>query len=376
MADHISTVALVKRVTLVNHHFGSMSLLPTETIFTTVTSTKCLYSSLQFMAEGEGIVASEEIDTCEVGFTKKTYLAIFLEGHSYFGHHPFHLQQLSDLSNRQLDTIYMATISILTTTNEYNTVWRLHEEVVTEMYCRNGQNVVVNDLKYCLALATSRLARVNKSSSLWLWLRKLAIMVVFHWKSMTPMQLIRHILRSMELHLANYCASFTLMWLVDVASALGVDVLGTAGLLRRSCRGNLGDVSLWKTLHHILQGKNNRYSLVHYSQLCYHLQTVMRWGVPSEFNFSPKESVASQGIISQTEFLDVGIEPSDLSDLQWLLAVECTVHTPYFCVVTEENKVSAQQLIRKKIEEVCHKEIKKKFLDCLLSVESKIRQIQ
>lgn len=331
------------------------------------------------MAEGGGIVASEEDDCCEVGFTKKTYLAMFLEGHGYFVQYPFGLQELSAMSDDQLDSIYMATISMLTTTNDHSTVWRLHGQIVGEMYSRTGQDAVANDLTYCLALATSRLARVNKCSALWLWLRKLAVLVVFHWSKMAPMELIRHVVRSMELHLANYSASFTLVWLVDVAGALEVDVQETTDLLRQSCRSTLGDVSLWKSLNHLLQGKSSRYSLVHYSQLCEHLQSVMG-GLPDtilQASISSKMSIsanssprASPQAISSHKHTAAG-----LSDLQWLLAVECTAQTPYLCVVSEENIFPAREMILSKMENIRHSETHKNYLDCLHNVLAKIEQI-
>lgn len=265
---------------------------------------------------------------------------------------------------------------MLTTTNEHTTIWQLHEEIVGEMYFRSGQDVVASDLNYFLALATSRLARVNKSSLLWLWLRKLAVLVVFHWSKLAPMELMRHVVRSMELHLANYSASFTLGWLVDVAGALEVDVQETTDLLRHSCRSTLSDVSLWKSLRHLLRGKSNRYSLVHYSQLCEHLQSVMRLSPETttlqasiSSKTSPQASQAPPQAISSHTHTAAG-----LSDLQWLLAVECMAHTPYLCVVNEANKFPAMEMILSKMENIRHSEAHKNYLDCLHNVVNKIEQ--
>lgn len=369
--------------------FRSMSFPLTQSVFSTVVSTKCLLSTLQFMPEGDVIVSGEDGDTCEVGFSKKTYLAMFLEGHRYYEQNSYRLEPLTTFLDVQLDEMYMATISILTTTNEHSTVWTLHEEIVGELYSRRGRDPVIDDFKFFSALATSRLPRINKSSSLWLWIRKLTVLVIFNWNMMAPIQLIRQILRSMELHLANYCASYTLAWLVDVASARSVDLQDIVQLVRQQCRRNLGDISLWTALRRLLEGKHEWYSLEHYNDLCKHLQLTMRVAGLEEVLISLILGSSNTGSarISESSFTtsnegqaiksDRAIEDTldhvakddtseppkvdaptasslqrlkrkiGLDDLEWLLAVDCTILSPYICVITNENREEATEMMRR-----------------------------
>lgn len=340
-----------------------MSFPLTRYIYEKILSTKCFYSTLQFMPDGEGIETNEETSSCEIGFTKKAYLGIFLEGHSYFAEFPINLKRLQCLQDCQLETLYMATNSLLITTNEYSTIWSLHERIVGELYSRGNTSVLHEDFMFCVALSTSRLAKVNKSSSLWFWLRKLAVKLVFHDRKVNHLDFGKQIIRSLELHFANYCASFTMIWLLDVAHIFEVlDTPSILTLLRESCRQNLKDVSLWNTLASVLGGKHSQYSLVHYKQIAMQLS----------FLFGEQDFPID-------EYLGIEAKKSDegLIDLRWLLAVDCTVETPYRYVIhSMHNPSLALQLIKDKLLQIESPdnptEFGKQLHDCLSSILAQI----
>lgn len=319
-----------------------MPLQLTRSIYDAVVSTKCRYSTLQFVSGGDGVqIYEDDTVTCEIGFSKKTWLAIFTEGHQYFELHPFGLQEVSSMSNDELDSFYMATNCLLITTNEYSTIWRLHEQAVGEIYRRSHGNnaektsknlnitILSREFTFCLGLCTSRLDRVNKSSSLWMWIRKLSAALIFQFESFSVLDVAEHVLRSMDLHFANYCASYTLLWLMDVGAELGVvktsEEEQIAQLLRERCRGSLNDVSLWRLLGAVLGGIHSQYSLHHYNQVCTHMSTVLGQLMQA----LPQREV----IPLHQKRISGQLFPDGIDDLQWLLVVECTVDTPYQCVL-------------------------------------------
>lgn len=307
----------------------NMSLPLTRQVYDAVVTSPCVFSTLQLMpddASASQIAVSDSphTETRDIGFTKKTYLLLFTEGHHHFQNHPIGpaSENLHSLTDAQLESLYMATISILITTNEYSTVWTLHAHILGEKYVRNGIGAFVDDFRFCLALATSRLARVNKSLSLWLWLRKLAAVLVFQRKEVPYTDLVRHVLKSMELHFANYCAGFTLVWLVDIGEKTGLQgIKHTLPLLRKACRRNLHDITLWNTLLCILQGKCHPYSMVHYQDVCRQMESVLAQNVQNSAQGAPLDAGTYLGT------------NGPMGDLRWLVTVECTVASPYRCML-------------------------------------------
>lgn len=186
-------------------------------------------------------------------------------------------------------------------------------------------------LRFCAALATSRLARINKSPLLWTWLRKLAVAGLFSLQKSFRF-FFETTLRSMALHFANYHAAFTAHWLVSVARAHGLDPRPALALLRPLCRANLADVSAWTALARILAPQPDPLRL--YRQL--EKETPRIFGVtPQRLSLEPMQSEVSDS------------EPYalPLADLQWLLSVKCAVVAPY-CILGAVDLPAARHLLR------------------------------
>lgn len=186
-------------------------------------------------------------------------------------------------------------------------------------------------LRFCGALATSRLARINKSPLLWTWLRKLAVAGLFSLQKSFRL-FFETTLRSMALHFANYHAAFTAHWLVSVARAHGLDPRPALALLRPLCRANLADVSAWTALARILAPQPDPLRL--YRQL--EKETPKNFGVtPQKLSLEPMQSEVSDS------------EPYalPLADLQWLLSVKCAVVAPY-CILGAVDLPAARHLLR------------------------------
>ncbi|EEQ38825.1 hypothetical protein FOB63_004884 [Clavispora lusitaniae] len=186
-------------------------------------------------------------------------------------------------------------------------------------------------LRFCAALATSRLARINKSPLLWTWLRKLAVAGSFSSQKSFRF-FFETTLRSMALHFANYHAAFTAHWSVSVARAHGLDPRPALALLRPLCRTNLADVSAWTALARILAPQPDPLRL--YRQ--FEKETPRIFGVtPQKLSLEPMQSEVSDS------------EPyaSPLPDLQWLLSVKCAVVAPY-CILGAVDLPAARHLLR------------------------------
>ncbi|KAM9893110.1 hypothetical protein OXX79_009562 [Metschnikowia pulcherrima] len=319
----------------------------TQEIYGKIVSTTCQYTSIQFLPTATAIeaVTDSENDTLEIGFSKKTYLKIFTEGHSYFqGKYPS-VKKIKNCSQDKLEHVYFACLALLLTTNEFTTIWRVHEYVVWELSRKAGMVWAKNDLAFCMALATSRLDKINKSPLLWHWIRKLSIIFVFNeFEEPIFLHFINQIFRSMDAHYANYAAGFTLAWSVNVARALELefDENAVISLIRQKCRQKLGDVSLWTTFGTILSAKKCEFSETLYRHMAKSLEEM---GVVSRdhSNHVPTygsslhesgDSIEGQIQASVTEpvvFRDLSalLEKEACCEIKWLLDVQCSIATPY-----------------------------------------------
>ncbi|OBA20742.1 hypothetical protein METBIDRAFT_21022, partial [Metschnikowia bicuspidata var. bicuspidata NRRL YB-4993] len=222
----------------------------TRSLYKALTGTSCFYTTVQLLPLGSAVQAVEdrENNTLEIGVPKRVYLQIFAEGHAYFqGSYP-RAPDTRRMPRGRLENTYFACLALLATTNDHSTVWRVHELVLAELCRLHHGSWGAADFRFCTALATSRLDRINKSSLLWHWLRKNAVLHVLAARGPAPLYaFIRQILRAMDAHLANCAAGFSLVWLVLVARASGPAFCEehVALLLRDKCRRTLGDVLLW-----------------------------------------------------------------------------------------------------------------------------------
>lgn len=277
------------------------------------------------------VVETPELDTCDIGMTKQMYLQMFMEAHRFFEAGFPETSTIRAMTERELRELYFATIAILTTSNDYHTVWRVHEVVVFELHKRIGLEILTDDFTFCSALATSRMKRVNKSSTLFLWLRKLSVVLRDHGDLLHTMVL--RLLKLMQMHFANYCAGFTLQWLAQTAVLHDEEWYSSVvDNLRHQCRKELKDVTAWKALASLLRRRLDSYSAAHYNVLA-------DW--VSQALGSKVCHLTAYAYTDETE--------SAYEDLDWLLSVECSVYTPYECVT---GQGAALERVRTKLEEL------------------------
>lgn len=309
-----------------------------RSLFAQVTGANCTYSTLQILPtapDGE-ILAHESLenDTLDLAVSKKTYLAIFAEAHAILDNLGYK-HDLELISSLQLWTLYFATISILLTTNEHSTVWRLHVGVFLELH-RQGEDILRKELDYCTFLATSRLKRVNKSSMLFTWIRRLSVLYIEDTE--VSKLLIRRLLRSLEIHFANYCVGFTLQWLIRVFhSKQNGELFHYLGdRLRCACRSHLSDVTLWETYSLWLHVDSDTYAV-------------------DLFNEDALFWKGQKICVNKLEIFPVklGNDETVYTDLCWLVKAQCPYLTPYLTLykaaVNKIQFVNEIELVYQKI---------------------------
>lgn len=313
----------------------SMKLI--RSLYGQVTGAKCTYSTLQILPtapDGE-ILAHEspESDTLDLAVSKKTYLLIFAKAHAILDSLGYK-HDLKLISTHQLWTLYFATSSILLTTNEHSTAWRLHCDVFLELH-RQGEDMLRKELDYCTFLATSRLKRVNKSSILFTWIRRLSVLFVEDTETLKL--LIRRLLRSLEVHFANYCVGFSLQWFIRVFHAKQNDELFQylGEHLRSACRSHLSDVTLWETYSLWLHVDSDTFAVDLFNE------DALFW---REHKFQ----VDSLNVPPIT----LGNDEAVYTDLGWLLKVQCSFLTPYLklykAAISKSRFISEIKLVYEK----------------------------
>lgn len=309
----------------------------TKNIYHAVVNSPCFYTRIQILPGSSpiAIIEDPESNTLEIGIPKKTYLKLFTEGHTYFqGIYPSP-ENINKLTPRELENAYFATVALIFTTNDHSTVWRVHEQVMWAISRGVNHHLWASrDLKLCTSLATSRLDKINKSSLLWHWLRKLSVFFFFHnFDNLHFIAFLKQILRSMEAHFANHAAAFSLVWLVQIARILEkeFDEISVIHLLRIQCRQKLGDISLWACFGQILSGKNSPYAEKMYEKLVHLLNDygILLYNGEILKDHQNKTSVSkSMADVLQHE---AGVE------LQWLLDIKCGVLLPYKHILRSMN---------------------------------------
>lgn len=291
-----------------------------------VVSTKCTISSLQIIhdaPDGEILFhESTETDTLDIAMSKKTYLMIFAEAHAVYEKSGYKFE-LQLLPGTELWALYYATTSIMLTTNEHSTIWRLHREVIFELHER-GEEILKKDFDYVTFLATSKLKRVNKSSTLFHWIRFLMV-PLFEDLEVIKI-LIQRLLRSLEVHFANYCAGYTFQWLIRLLHASQKrELFEYAGLqIREICRSHLSDITIWETYSVWLTADSDTFTVDLFNRDALH------WNKHSK---SVKELQCGPQVSRADDVV--------LEDLDWLVKVQCAYMSPYESLYKATNDKDA-----------------------------------
>ncbi|CAH2354761.1 hypothetical protein CLIB1423_18S03092 [[Candida] railenensis] len=326
--------------------------------------------TIQLIPESELPIVSEVHDEItEIGLSKRTYLQLFKESHTYW-----HSALQSAPSGKQdpadLLEAYYCTFGYLLTTNENHSLIKLHESIFFKLQHideseSNGVISLESEFKLITALLTSRLKKINKSSSLWLWLKKLSIMLIFKdivsdevdSKTIANFtKLIDSILKASELHFANYYASNFLRWcirMVKLNSARAEELLGLVAMrLTKLCRLHLTDVSMWGSLQVLFENGSRNEQINEYIVEDYN-------AIASEI---PKPY--STPIITALSKRDYYTFPSAYAhdELAWLLSVKCSIVTPYICVFSHEGLITVEGKLQQQYTELNKLSDKDSFL--------------
>ena len=254
----------------------------------------------------QDILSHEENDTLEIGLTKKIYLRIFKESHELFHNNYEDRLNIDRLLHSQLEELYYMTLGYMITTNEHSTIIALHEKLVKKL------GNYEYDLEIVSCFLTCRMKRINKSSSLWHWLKKLTIIHITNGQDV--LLLLHRALVSCELHFANYYGNNYLQWLIIVCKLKGIDLNEFEVMLINLCRAHLLDSSLWGTLKVLFNPDNG---LVDYVSEEYNRIT----GLPlkRDFSFNYEDKIVEQ--------------------FQWLLRLQCSYMTPFCKLVDSTNSL-------------------------------------
>lgn len=168
----------------------------------------------------------------------------------------------------ELESNYYNLLVYLLTTNENHTVLKLHEGDFWNIY--NNINTAERtqwlrqEFRFILGILNSRSSKLNKSSSLWFWMKKLCIANIFNNKTSSVSvdddfhMLIECMALSCKLHFANYYCHGFIKWVAVVTLAMRSSMIDTnaadASLMniyqsiKQLAMAHLQDVSLWTTL--------------------------------------------------------------------------------------------------------------------------------
>lgn len=283
----------------------------------------------EYENSGPFIVHTSSLDTLDIGMTKKTYLQIFIEAHTYWHHvilpNRLHSEEkLKDLLTSELYDIYFATLGYLVTTNENHTIVRLHELCLTELEDNRGVPILELELSFLTCLANSKLKRINKSSSIWFLIKKIALRLIFSDLTNTQTQykmLVDRTFKSIELHFANYYASSFLKWLIRYNYILSgqVHILQDIqnrilGLLIEEAHSKLSDFSLWSSLETYIRVHGGVEDVNAYT----YLQEEVSFITQRDLRWEPRQP-------DDIHLLLVLID----EQISWLIRIECAVVTPF-----------------------------------------------
>lgn len=317
-------------------------------------------------------------NTLEIGLSKKTYLAIFKGVHGYWHsklvpHAPYFEKYWLNDRERLMEVYYM-TLGYLLTTNENHTIIRLHEIVFWKIWAQktDSREFLVNEFELLTCYVTSRLKRINKSSSLWCMVKKITAVLIFHellnnmGNSTNDLYelLINRVMKSCDVHFANYYAANFLRWCIRFnfiltktnksVSTQGITTSISSFIEDRLvllCRQKYTDVSLWTTLE-VYQ--TSRFSVFDPSDY-----------VISEYNMIIEQvNVLNNGNFSKfvgktaNDITLPDIREFNLHQLDWLLKANCSVLTPYTTLIRSFPNSKTDVLFQEKLSLVLEHEKK------------------
>lgn len=266
----------------------------------------------------------------EIGLTKSSYVALFIEVHTFWhrqcmGKAPLVDRQLPD----EVMDLYLMTLGLLLTTPENRPALNLHQDLVFLISATDAL-FLERDFDIATCFLQSRLKRINKSPLLWFWIKKLTILLVLnnldsHKQQLRFTTLVARTLASFRHHYSNYYAGSFLLWLCHVLNGVsGPNFDSLLVILQKeltqSCRSTLLDVSLWTSL----------------ATLAVALETCCEHALDEYYRLGGKkfsEKAGAENRLSTHDFV--------YSHLKWLLDVECHVETPFRVLINALTNLDA-----------------------------------
>lgn len=296
------------------------------------------------------VVCEVHDEITEVGLSKRAYLQAFKEAHTYW--HTLTQQEIDhDVRDQEfLLDVYYCTFGYLLTTNENHSIILLHQDTFFKLQATNSEHTVSLEDEFMLmvSLLTSRLKRINKSSSLWLWLKKLSIMLIFKHivegsvdveTTANFTKLVDCTLKAGKLHFSNYYAANFLRWIIRFIKAYSNDAGKFLDIIHvrlvALCHQHLTDVSLWGGLQVLLEnGKHSELAAEYIAQEYNTFAT----SLPKTYSIPVISSLSNESYSLPTTHLD--------DELQWLLVVKCPIVTPYLCMYLQDGLVKVEEKLQ------------------------------
>lgn len=268
----------------------------------------------------------------EVACFQTASLLLFREAHTYLNKRllpsrgPHRSYSLED---------YYVTVALLVTTAEHKTVINIHEDavlgIVDANYNEDTKSFLLNEFVLIKRLLTSSRNSINKSSSLWWWLRKLFVILVSRGYATTKQltaTIISAITRSGTLHFANYYCWNTAKWFFDVLELQREPEAQSARdelieSIKRFCFSHLSDCSSWSTMAYIF---SQQLDYCNFNKLSY-IALLKRYAGQTfnDGNDKTEHKVSPQSKYATVKFLN---ELSELID-----KFEIDIEPPFLCMV-------------------------------------------
>ncbi|KAK6455831.1 uncharacterized protein RJT20DRAFT_129202 [Scheffersomyces xylosifermentans] len=331
-------------------------------LYEIISSSKQLFKIVQLVPAdvpsntgSEAFSLHSEGDTLDIGLTKKTYLKLFKESHTYW-HNNIASDNVdyNDLANscdiQTLWNLYFMTVGFLITTNENHTIVALHETVCFRIIQEEDSEFLSKEFDLITSFLSCRLKRINKSSSLWRWTKKLTISLIFdpllkkHRKEEAIVSitnnLVERTFKSCQIHFANYYGTSFLRWFLTMLAVLqnhdqpeirvfaSTTIRGICEKLLKACHNNIRDCSLWGIIEVLISGSTNGiavgYIMEEYNAIVEDINSKSRL----------KLDPISQGEIPQTNpTIRVTIDVE--TEVKWLLDVDCSLRTPFSSLIRQ-----------------------------------------
>lgn len=211
---------------------------------------------------------------------KSTLVNVFIETHKIV----FQEKNLKKnyIENQELrDKLFYCCTGLLLTTPENKTILCLFEKLVIifldSLPTGEKENFFLRILNFCIRLLSSTSNKLNKSSSLWLFYKKLYIININKFSEIKDFDYFATIEKSATIHFANYYCWNTARWFFDICENTNEK---RGHIIERTinfCFKHIRDISAWNFLVYIL---NNQHSISHKQSLVefYHLS--------NRYNFS------------------------------------------------------------------------------------------